>query len=148
MENDKNLYELSYLLVPIITTEKLADEVNAIRGVIESKEGLILNEEHPKMRDLAYEIAHMVAGGKRTRYENAYFGWMKFNLAQDVLIKLNADLKKNNVLLRYLIINLTKEIGNPIKNDSNKIKMAKRTKKISSDKEIDKEIENLLVKSA
>lgn len=147
MENDKNLYELSYLLIPIVSAEKLPDEVNAIRAIIESNGGLILNEEQPKAKDLAYEISHVVAGGKRTRYESAYFGWMKFNLAQDAVSGVEVELKKNNVLLRYLIINLTRDIGNPPKNDSKKAQIIKKTKKVSSDKEIDKEIENLLIKS-
>ncbi|MEI6297045.1 MAG: 30S ribosomal protein S6 [bacterium] len=146
MENDKNLYELGYLLIPVIAAEKLSEEVGAIRAVIESNNGVISNEEQPKVRKLAYEIAHNIAGSKRVRYEDAYFGWMKFNLSPELLEKVVEGLKKSSTLLRHLIINLSKDSGSTLKNDTNKAQVIKKTKKVASEKEIDKEIDNLLTK--
>ena len=57
-------------------------------------------------------------------------------------------IEMRNVFFRPILSERAPKIGAPSDWARGKIKMAKRTKKISSDKEIDKEIENLLVKSA
>lgn len=145
--NDKNLYELGYLLIPVISEEKLVEEANLVRSAIESNGGLIVNEEQPKMRKLSYEIAHNVAGGRRTRYDDAHFGWMRFNLSPASVKKMEEELKKNPSMLRYLVINLSKELGSSKNGEVSKKSVIRKTKKVVSEKEIDKEIDNLLEKS-
>ncbi|HBM45875.1 MAG: hypothetical protein UT05_C0006G0024 [Parcubacteria group bacterium GW2011_GWF2_38_76] len=149
MDNsDKNVYELGYLLIPIIAPEKLVEEVNEIRNVIESSGGLVLFEEGAKSRKLAYEMSVDTTGGKRSKYDDAYFGWMKFSLSSDSVSKMEAELKKNPSVIRYLVINLTKE-GIPSSGAEIKKPIGgKRPKKTVSDKELDKEIDNLLDKTA
>ncbi|HRY62869.1 MAG TPA: 30S ribosomal protein S6 [Candidatus Paceibacterota bacterium] len=148
--SDKNVYELGYLLIPIIAPEKLADEVNAIRALVESNGGLVLFEEAPKERKLAYEMSHDITGGRRAKYDDAFFGWMKFNLSADAVSKLDAGLKNNQSLIRYLIINLTKEGGdsNGAAEAKKPLGVGKKPKKTVSEKELDKEIDNLLDKTA
>lgn len=145
---DKNVYELGYLLIPIIAPEKIADEVNAVRAAIESSGGLVLFEEAAKERKLAYEMSHDITGGKRAKYDDAYFGWFKFSLSSDAVKTMEAELKKNQSLIRYLVINLTKEGSLSNGKDAKKSTGAKKPRKSVSDKELDKEIDNLLEKTA
>lgn len=146
---EKNVYELGYLLIPVIAPEKIADEVNLVRSAIESNGGLVLFEEGAKERKLAYEMSHNVTGGKKNKYDDAYFGWMKFSLSSDAVKKMEEDLRKNPSMLRYLVINLTKE--GTLSNGTEPKKplgVGKKPRKTVSEKELDKEIDNLLDKTA
>lgn len=143
--NDKNLYEIGYLLIPIIPAEKISDEVNVLKSYIESNGGVVMAEEQPKMRDLSYEILHRVAGGKNSRYDTAHFGWVKFDLSPLMVKNVEAEIKKNPSFLRYLVINLSRDMGSPEKIDTKKTPIIKKPKKIADEVEIDKEIDNLLV---
>jgi len=148
MENsDKNLYELGYLLIPVVPMDKLPEEVNVLREVIESAGGLILNMEQPKMKKLAYEIAHNLAGGKKTRYEDAYFGWVNFQLTPEALAEVVSKVKNNVSILRHLVINLSSENNNLSKPEIKGKNGIKKGKRLMSDKDIDKEIDNLLTKN-
>ncbi len=142
---DKNLYELGYLLIPTIDAEKISEEVLQIKNIIESLDGVVEVEELPKMRNLAYEISQVLSGGKRNRHNEAYFGWMRFNLSPEGIVTFTEELKKNQSVLRSLIINLSKEGKNALKIAKPRGASIKRVPKTVSDKEeIDKEIDNLL----
>jgi ribosomal protein S6 len=146
--SEKKLYELGYLLIPVIAPEKLADEVSILRSVIESNGGLVLFEEAPKERKLSYEMAKEITGGRKAKYDDAYFGWMKFNLSSDAISKIDEEMKKSASVLRYLIINLTKE-GAPLSGiEIKKPVVGRKAKRTVSEKELDKEIDNLLDKTA
>jgi ribosomal protein S6 len=145
---DKNLYELGYLLVPTINADKIPEEVSVLRNALESFDGVIQSEEQPKMKKLSYEVSQDLAGGKRNKYEDAYFGWMRFDLSSEGIIKFGEELKKNDSILRHLIINLSKEGTNALKIGKPRSIPLKRVPKTASDKEeIDKEIDNLLAKN-
>lgn len=145
-KNDKVLYELGYLLVPIIPVEKLPEEVGVLKGMIESKGGFILSETEPKQRKLAYEIAQETTGSKRSKYEEAFFGSMRYELLPEEAVKLNIELRKVPTMLRFLVINLYKENKNILKEDVKPKGVGRRPKKAVSEKEIDKEIDDLLAK--
>jgi len=144
---DKNLYELGYLLIPTIDADRIPEEVSKIKNVLESLEGAVENEELPKMRELAYEVSQDLAGGKRIRFNEAYFGWMRFNLSPEGAVSFIDELKKNSSVLRNLVINLSKEGKNALKVAKPRNISLRRVPKTVSDKEvIDKEIDDLLTK--
>ena len=143
--NDKNLYELGYLLIPVIPAEKLPEEASVLRSYVESNGGMIDSEGEPKMRKLSYEITHRVAGGKNTRYDDAHFGWLRFNISPENIKTIDSEMKKNTSVLRFMIINLSNEMGSPKRNEAKKTAI-KKAKKNISEKEIDKEIDSLLDK--
>jgi len=100
VEADPKLYEIGYLLTPLIPADKLVDEVNLIRSAIEKEKGLIVGEEAPKSRQLAYEIK---------KFTTASFGWIRFMARPDTLERLKKSFDGNANLLRFLILNAEKE---------------------------------------
>lgn len=49
-------------------------------------------------------------GGKRTKHERSYFGWMKFEMTPEEATKLqNEDLASNKQVLRYTLFKTTRE---------------------------------------
>ena len=150
MENDstKRLYEVGYLLMPLIPEDKLADEVNVLRSHIESAGGLITTEEQPKTRHLGYDIRQRGIVSKKLRFEEAYFGWMRFQASGTEVLAITDAFDKNDKILRSLIIKPVKDVPRvPRMNIVSKPKteaIKKDKKSTMSDTELDKEIDQLL----
>jgi len=132
METEQKMYEIGYLLSPLIPEEKLDEEIFVLRKSIEDKQGLIISEGRPKMQRLAYPI---------NKLETAYFGWIKFMAEPSSLPEI-----KNPQIIRFLITEIIK--SSPAK------KIIKKKKAIIPGikegvkfEEIDKKLEELLGKS-
>lgn len=141
MDREQKMYEIGYLLSPLIPEEKLDEEVSVLRKLIEDRQGLIINEGRPKMRKLAYPI---------NKTESAYFGWVKFTASPEILKEIENPLKKNNKIIRFLIIKAVKEttVSMPARKIVKKKKPAGPKEKIEiKPEEIDKKLEELLSSS-
>ncbi len=148
MENDttKKLYEVGYLIIPLIPEDKVADEVNVLRSHIETAGGFIVSEEQPKMRKLSYEIRQRGIASKKAKFEDAYFGSMRFNASGEGVVAINESFDKNDKVLRFLIIKPVKEAPRIPRTGPNAPKPKTETtdKKVAmSEQELDKEIDQL-----
>ncbi|MES2437311.1 MAG: 30S ribosomal protein S6 [Patescibacteria group bacterium] len=110
MKNDNGMkvYEIGYLLVPTIAEENLPQEVQAIKASIESRQGTFITEDFPTLRPLAYEMVKVV-GSKRSKYSEAYFGWIKFEATSHAIPLIKEDLDKMETLIRFMTINTVRE---------------------------------------
>jgi len=100
-------YELGYLLVPTIPEENLPAEATIVREAIE-KYGTIVSGAAPLEKHLAYEIAKQV-GGKKMHFQKGYFGHFVFEVDKDGMAEIREAIKKNNQVLRFLLVTRTKE---------------------------------------
>jgi len=139
------MYEIGYLLNPLIPEKKLDEEVSLLRKLVEDKKGLIINEVRSRMRRLAYPIK---------KIENAYFGWIKFTADPENLKEIEISLKNSqiggNKLIRFLTVKTVKEtvVSRPIRKIIKKKKLAELKEKIEiKPEEIDKKLEELLASS-
>ncbi|OGG47337.1 hypothetical protein A2671_01490 [Candidatus Kaiserbacteria bacterium RIFCSPHIGHO2_01_FULL_49_13] len=107
-DREAKVYELGYLLVPTLEEEKIAGEAGVLKEVLQKAGGVFVAEEFPKKIPLAYAMAKEV-GGKRAWHTNAYFGWMKYELSPAAAAELANDLKENESLLRFLLIQTVRE---------------------------------------
>lgn len=108
-EREPNVYEVGYLLVPTIADNQVVDEVDTIKGAIEALQGLFIADGGtPELITLAYPMDHVIAN-KHTLYESAYFGWVKFHARPEAVKELEAALKSNKHLIRFMIIRTIKE---------------------------------------
>jgi len=151
MENETKTYEIGYLLSPFVPDEKLDEEISVLRGLIESQKCLIMGEERARIRKLAYTVQKKGSG----KFDTAYFGWIKFVADPAAISGVKEGFDKEANVLRFLILDITK-------NESIKKKAAKKPprpagfrKKAASGaeaaikteikpEEIDKKIEELL----
>jgi len=138
MENEQRIYEIGYLLSPLIPEEKLDEEIGSLRKLIEDKKGFILNEGRPKMQRLAYPIKKL---------ESAYLGWIKFAAEPTILFEIKNSFKKLSSSIRFLIREIVKETLAP--SSAKKIIKKKKTiipgiKEEAKFEEIDKKLEELL----
>ncbi len=102
------LYELGYLLSPVITEEDLPKEAGAVKEALGGGV-FIVSEVDPKMKELAYPM-EKVASGKKNIFETAYFGAVYFQAEPSSIDSIKVNLDKNENIIRYLVIKRSKEI--------------------------------------
>lgn len=103
-----HIYEVSYLIAPTISEEKVGDEVASIRGILEKSGASIIADGSPEFMGLAYTVERSIES-KRQKYNEAYFGWMKFELPVANIANIKSELDKNQSILRHLIIKTVRE---------------------------------------
>ncbi len=155
MEKEQKMYEIGYLLSPLLAEEKLEEEVLGIRKAIEDKQGFVISEARPKNQKLSYSVK--IPGSPAGGFGTAFFGWIKFLVDPDGLTEINAFLKSPlvssaNKLIRFLITGVKKETMSP------KPERAVRKRRVPAEglagkekteikiEEVDKKLEELLGK--
>lgn len=157
-ESFEKIYEIGYHIIPAVAVENLSIEVDNIKNFL-VKEGVeIISEDFPKLRDLAYAILKTV-GGTRRKFDTAYFGWVKFDAGETPIAKVKKFLDENENILRYLLINTTKENtifsaktediqdkgeAKEIKKEKEQETKIKEIKSPISEEDLDKTIDNLI----
>lgn len=102
------VYELGYHLLPSIAEDKLSDEIVVIKTLIEKNGGVFLTEKFPKLMQLAYVIFR-TEEGKKQKFKNAYFGWIKFEISAENIATIKEALDDNENMLRFLLIKTVRE---------------------------------------
>ncbi len=105
MEKDSKMYEIGYLLSPLIPEDKVNEEISVLRNLIEKNHGLIIGEETAMMRRLAYTLKKPNAGS----FDSAYFGWIKFMAGAEDFLEAKKEFGKNANIIRFLALELTRE---------------------------------------
>jgi len=112
VENELNdtikVYEAGFLLVPFISEEQVTAEAADIKAIIEKNGGVVIHEEAPKLRPLAYEISKVTAGQKR-KNDKAFFGFVKFTALPEAAVTIKADLDKKDTIIRFILIKTIKD---------------------------------------
>ncbi len=106
--SENNVYELGFILVPSITEERLAETFGALKAVLETRGGVSLTEEFPKMTTLAYTMEKTI-NNKIERFREGYFGWIKFELAGSEVAELERQLRLRDDVIRHLLISTVRE---------------------------------------
>lgn len=151
---ETNLYEIGYLLSPMITEESLTTSVDEfIRSAIERAGGVVTSQTQPKRRVLAYEVGKSV-NHKRTNFREAYFGAIRFEALPDILAEIKKNLDQGELILRFIMVNIPRRAEAPVAPKRIPTRRAKVADKVTGEKteiskeEIDKEIEGLLTPAA
>ncbi len=105
---EPRIYELGYHLVPTLSGEQIPGASGAVRGMIERISEDIIVEELPVFIDLAYQVVKTI-NHKNKRFDDAYFGFIKFEASPEDIAKLENELKKDENVLRYLIVKAFRE---------------------------------------
>ena len=105
---EPRVYELGYHLVPTLAEEQIPAASGAVRGMIERISKDIIAEELPVFIDLAYTVVKTIEH-KNKRFDEAYFGWIKFEASPSGIADLEEALKKDENVLRYLVTKTVRE---------------------------------------
>ncbi len=89
------MYELAYHMKPDLEEAKIKTHMQDVESLITQNGGTVSTSRDPKKVHLSYPI---------TRHHEAYMGVMDFSGPADMLAGVNAQLKLQEGILRFLII--------------------------------------------
>lgn len=95
MDSGHHTYELAYLLPPSLSEEEVLGVSGKLSTVVEEAGGIVSYSEKPVKRKLAYLIK---------KEWSAYFGWIKFSGASEMVTLIEKKLQGEAHLLRHLIV--------------------------------------------
>lgn len=104
----QKVYEVAYLVSPIVPEEKVGEVVGRIKSVLEKQGAFVLSDEFPRFKQLAYTLVKPL-GGKNEKYATAFFGWIKFEGNTSVPVILQTALERDTDIVRFLVIKTERE---------------------------------------
>lgn len=103
-----HVYELGYHLVPTLDDSALEAAVSSIRNSIEKVGGSFVAEGASQRMTLAQPMA-VWNNGRWIKYDQSYFGWIKFELASDNIAAVEKALKESKEILRSIVFQTVRE---------------------------------------
>ncbi len=107
-DEGKKVYEIGYILIPSVPTEKVEGVVAQLKDILSKKEAVIIAEETPELRGLAYDMTKKI-GTVNHRFEKGYFGWIKFEMSVGEIESVKKAFELHPDMLRILLIITIKE---------------------------------------
>jgi len=108
--NTQPIYEIGYHLIPTLTEEDVVAAVNVLRAELSSRLGSveIIKDQTPVKIPLSYVIERR-GQGKREKYAEAYFGFIKFATDKENIGAIEQYLRGAREILRHLLIETVRE---------------------------------------
>lgn len=100
---DSRVYEISFIFDNKLDEGAALEKSNAIKQSIATLGGSFISEETPYMRELAYEMIRVV-NNVNVRFNEGYFGWIKFSMEPAKVKEFEKALKLDEQLVRYLVV--------------------------------------------
>jgi len=122
---EPRIYEAGYLMSPAVREEDLASRASELRESLTKLGANIIAEGDPEFIDLAYEMMRVI-DNKNVRFEQGYFGWIKFELDPAQIGVLKELLDKNTLIIRFLLIKTVRDNTVIAKKSLGKILKGKR----------------------
>ena len=107
-ENDVRIYELGYWFVPTIPEMEVEAQVTELKNKLTSKVAVIITEEEPYLRELAYEMCKVI-DNKNNYFNDGYFGWVKFEMDPQFAVPLHHELELDKNIIRSMIVQTVRE---------------------------------------
>ncbi len=108
-EDRLSIYEVGYLIVTSIPEEKIPAEADSIKKIITDAGATIVAEEAPYMQPLEYTMRKKMVSGSYDKYDEAYFGWVKFELGTDKIEAVKKAIEVVPSVLRLLVVTTVAE---------------------------------------
>ena len=108
-EGRLSVYEIGYLIVPSVPEEKVPAEEAAIQKLIADTGAEVLAEEAPRRIPLAYTMRVKMVSGAYDKHDEAYFGWIKFEVGSDKIEALKKAVELMPSMLRMMVMSTVRE---------------------------------------
>ena len=101
MIGDKKMYELTYILTPVLSNDQTAEDIGKINQTIESAGGTIMEIDQWGSQRMAYPI---------NKKRNGYYVNMYFEGPSSIVARLERSLTIDDHVLRYLTLSMDKKM--------------------------------------
>ncbi|MEN9390615.1 MAG: hypothetical protein RLZZ283_715 [Candidatus Parcubacteria bacterium] len=101
------IYEIGYHLLSSLSDAEVTAAVKELTALLKDKGATFIGEKAPERIDLAYTIEKKI-DGRLTGFNQAYFGWVAFEINSSELVSIKTYLDTTTHFLRYLLISTTK----------------------------------------
>lgn len=105
---DNRVYEISFIFDNKLDEGAALKKAETLKQSIATLGGSFISEEAPYMRELAYEMIR-VQNNINVRFNEGYFGWIKFSLDGDKVKELEKSVKQDEEVVRYLVVRTVAE---------------------------------------
>ena len=105
---DSRIYEISFIFDNKLDEGAALKKAETLKQSIATLGGSFISEEAPYMRELAYEMTR-VQNNINVRFNEGYFGWIKFELDSASVKEFEKALKLDEELVRYLVVKTVRE---------------------------------------
>jgi ribosomal protein S6 len=106
ISESRPVYEVGFHVVPTVGDEGIAGVVDSLKKALGAAE--IISEKLPEKMRLAYTVERAETG-KREKFDDAYFGFMKFATDREAIPAFETAIRANKNVLRYLLIETVRE---------------------------------------
>jgi len=103
-----SVYEIGYLLAGL-PEERVEAEASNVRDVIAKNDGTIIAEEAPHHEKLSYTMRKKMVSGSYDKYDEAHFGWIKFEVFSSEIEAIKKAVETIPSVLRILVITTVRE---------------------------------------
>jgi len=100
---DVRVYELGFHVLPTVGESGSHDVMNELADMVKGSGAEVLTSETPEFIELAYPMLKII-DNKRSFFETAYFGWVKFALTADKVAEIEKEVKSRKDILRFILI--------------------------------------------
>jgi ribosomal protein S6 len=105
---DGRIYELAYLFVPTLEETQAMSRFSELKTMLSDMRAEVISEDIPRLMDLAYEMYRTIAN-KKTWFDTAYFGWIKFELDPSQVVAIDEKLARDETVLRFMVVKTVRE---------------------------------------
>ncbi len=102
------VYEVGFHLVPSLEESEAQSLAQKIRAHITDNNAEVIAEGASEKVTLAYTIERATTG-KREKYNQAYFGWIKFAIEREYIPALEKFMRAAPEVIRFLLIQTVRE---------------------------------------
>ena len=94
-----NQYETVFIMNPVLSDEQVRETVEKFKGLLESRDGKVLQEENWGLRKLAYPIQHKRSG---------FYHLLEFQVPGEVIETMEVEMKRDERIMRFLTVRMDK----------------------------------------
>lgn len=102
------IYEVGFQIIPTISADSSLDVFSNLKKIIDANGTELIASGTPELVDLAYEMRKKI-GGKFQKYNQGYFGWIKFAASTSNIAKIRTEIEKVEEVLRFIVISTVRE---------------------------------------
>jgi ribosomal protein S6 len=107
---DRNaIYEIGYLISSAVPEENVSAEADSVKKIITDAGATVIAEELAHKVQLAYTISKKTVAGSYDNHDEAYFGWVKFEVDSGLIENIKKAVENHSKVIRMLLISTIRE---------------------------------------